>query len=80
MTAPEQLTLPLTLPNNRQTFYPFEVMELLSVGHDQLRGFAEDGTLTAINIAREGCRPTLRYTRESVEKFIRERNTRNNPL
>lgn len=75
----EQLTLPIRIPDNRQTFYPWEVMEILSVSDQQLRALAEDGSLIAINIAREGCRPAWRYARESVETFIANRNTRDNP-
>ncbi len=75
----EQLTLPIRLPDNRQTFYPWEVMEMLSVSDEKLREHAQDGTLVAINIAGEGLRPVYRYTRESVETFIRKRNTRDNP-
>lgn len=78
--VPEQLTLPLRMPDNRQTFYPWELMEMLSVSDEQLRKFTEDGDLLAINIARQGCRPQFRYTRESVETFIRLRNTRDNAL
>ena len=60
----------ISLPPNRQTFYPAEVMELLSISDDTLRGYAEDGTLIAINISRAGKRPAYRYTRESLQNFI----------
>ena len=75
----EQLTLPITLPSNRQTLYPSEVMEMLSMDDKQLRAHEEDGTLISINIARAGCRKVRRYTIASVEKFVRDRNSRDNP-
>ena len=75
----EQLASLIHLPINRQTLYPSEVMELLSVDDKCLRAHEEDGTLISINVARKGCRAVRRYTVASVEKFIRERNSRDNP-
>lgn len=79
MTKPEQLTLPIRLPSNRQTLYPFEVMELLSMDDKTLRGHEADGTLVTVNVARKGKRAVRRYTIASVEAFARERNSRDNP-
>jgi hypothetical protein len=79
MPSTEQLTLPISLPKNRQTFYPYEVMEMLSMDDKQLRLHESDGTLISINIARKGLRKVRRYTVESVEEFIRARNSRDNP-
>ena len=75
----EQLTLPISLPSNRQTLYPSEVMEILSVDDKQLRALEEDQVLISINIARKGCRAVRRYTIASVEAFVRLRNSRDNP-
>ena len=71
--------LPINLPSNRQTLYPAEVVKLLSMDDRHLRVLDEEGSLISINIAREGCRPVRRYTTASVEQFIRERNSRDNP-
>ena len=72
-------TLPISLPINRQTLYPAEVVKLLSMDDRHLRALDEEGSLVSINIARMGCRPVRRYTTASVEQFIRERNSRDNP-
>ena len=71
--------LPINLPINRQTFYPAEVVKLLSMDNKQLRALDEEGSLVSINIARMGCRPVRRYTTASIEQFIRDRNSRDNP-
>ena len=71
--------LPINLPSSRQTLYPAEVKKLLSMDDKHLRKLDEEGLLISINIAREGCRPVHRYTTASVEQFIRERNSRDNP-
>jgi hypothetical protein len=75
----EQPTLPIRLPEDRQTFYPSEVMKLLSVSDEQLRQLAESGVLVAINISLPMMRPVFRYTRESIAAFLLARNTRDNP-
>lgn len=67
------------MPSNRQTLYPAEVVKLLSMDDKQLRSLDEEGSLVSINIARAGCRPVRRYTVASVEQFVRERNSRDNP-
>ena len=75
----ESLPLPINLPINRQTLYPSEVTQILSVDDKQLRALEADGTLVSINIACAGCRPVRRYTIASLEEFLRRRNSRDNP-
>lgn len=76
---PKRLPLPIVLPDGRQTFYPREIMEMLCVSGEQLRALAQEGTLVAINVARQSGRPVFRYTRDCLISFIRDRNTRDNP-